>query len=346
LLLGAVNAGCTNFRPPPPPVPAANAGDPPPELWHKDVGRGIFAPVALDDSTLYVAGSDRRVAAVRLADGERRWHDRFGGAILGGIIREGRRLYVATGRPDGKVRALQTTDGKSIWDRSIGPVGVPLALIGGQLIALTEAGGVVALDTAHGAIRWRRRVGPARAPAIGIGGAILVSTVDSLFRLSSDSGRVLARKPTPGTVLAGWKAEGDLLIAGTTSAEVVALHPQDLSNAWRVKLDAPVFTAPAFRGDTAYVVSRLGTLYRLALGASAPTPEVVARLGWPVTVGPVLIGGDILLGGADGILRGLDHQGRERWRVAIWQPIDVPPLPLSDGFLALGGNGDLHRFGQ
>lgn len=345
MLLGAVNAACTNFRPPPPPVPAANAGNPPPELWQQDVGRGIFAPVARDDSTLYVAGSDRRVAAVDLADGERRWHTRLGGAILGGLIRDDQRLYVATGRPDGTVRALRTSDGKSLWKRRIGPVGVPLALVGNQLVALTEAGGAVGLDPATGAIHWRRRLGPARTPAVALDGAIMVSTVDSLYRLSPDSGRVLTRRRTPGAVLGRWISAAGVVVAGTTDAAVVALHPRDLTDAWRVTLDAPVFTAPAVQGNSLYVVTRVGTLYRVPLDTRAPAPQVVARLSWPVTTSPVLIGNEILLGGADGILRGLDFDGREQWRVAIWQPIDVPPLPLDDGFLALGGNGDLHRFG-
>jgi outer membrane protein assembly factor BamB len=52
----------------------------------------------------------------------------------------------------------------------------------------------------------------------------------------------------------------------------------------------------------------------------------------------------ILLGGADGIIRALRTDGTEIWRVRVWRPVELGPVPLNDGVLALGGNGDLHRF--
>jgi hypothetical protein len=59
-----------------------------------------------------------------------------------------------------------------------------------------------------------------------------------------------------------------------------------------------------------------------------------------------IIGQEILLGGADGTIRALRTDGREVWRVRVWRPVELGPIALNDGLLAIGGNGDLHRFRQ
>jgi hypothetical protein len=72
----------------------------------------------------------------------------------------------------------------------------------------------------------------------------------------------------------------------------------------------------------------------------------IAELRWPVTAPVTLLGDQILLGGADGSIRALRTNGREVWRVQLWRPVEVAPVPLADGLLAIGGDGDLHRYRQ
>jgi outer membrane protein assembly factor BamB len=139
---------------------------------------------------------------------------------------------------------------------------------------------------------------------------------------------------------------GDVLLAGTTDSLVVSIRLSDLRPAWRVKVDAPVIGAPAASGDTVYAVSRRGTLYRIT-GDSAETARPIVALSWPVTAPVTVLGGAILLGGADGTIRAFrPEDGRELWRLRLQGPIELSPTPLADGMLAIGGNGDLHRYRQ
>jgi outer membrane protein assembly factor BamB len=134
-----------------------------------------------------------------------------------------------------------------------------------------------------------------------------------------------------------------LLVAGTTDSQVVALDPATLATRWGVKVDAPVLDAPAAKGDTLYVATRRGTLYRIA----SPEPrraEAVVELDWPVTTPVTIVDGQILLGGADGLLRALSPKGVELWRVQLWRPVELGPVALDDGIIAIGGAGDLHRY--
>jgi outer membrane protein assembly factor BamB len=333
-----------NFRPPPAPIAAAAAGDAPMPVWTSRAGRRLTGLVGIQDNTLYVGGMDRKVYAVNLTSGEVRWSVRLSGMIVGGVLLSGDTVFAASSRPEGQVSALQRTDGKKIWRVSTGPIAAPLAMVRGVLVAETQRGEVLGLDPGTGKVKWRRRVGVARGPAAAAGdGGILVSTTDSLFRLGVEDGKVTHRVASPGTVVAPWLPHKGALLAGTTDSLVVSIRPADLHRIWTVKVDAPVLGSLASFGDTLFLATRVGTIYRLD-PASEPKPERIASLDWPVTAPVTVLRGQLLLGGADGTIRALRPDGTEIWRVRVWRPVELGPVPLADGLLAIGGNGDLHRY--
>jgi len=219
-------------------------------------------------------------------------------------------------------------------------------MIGGVLVALTQRGEVLGIDPARGKIRWRRVLGVARTAAVEAGSdGALVATTDSLFRLQTSDGRITHRAVSPGTVVSSWLPYGGGLVAGTTDSQVVSIRPQDLGRNWTRRVDAPVLGSPGVLEDTLYLATRSGTLYRIDPGPE-PTLKALVRLDWPVTSPVTVSNRQILVGGADGIIRALRTDGTEVWRVRVWRPVELAPVPLSDGVLALGGNGDLHRFRQ
>jgi hypothetical protein len=73
-------------------------------------------------------------------------------------------------------------------------------------------------------------------------------------------------------------------------------------------------------------------------------PQRVVELEWPVTTPVTVVDGNLLLGGADGTLRALRPNGIEAWRIQLWRPVELSPVALTDGLIAIGGNGDLHRY--
>jgi outer membrane protein assembly factor BamB len=295
---------------------------------------------------LYGAGVDRKVYAVDLSSGAVRWSTRLSGIVAGGVLASGDTLFVATSRPDGKVFALQRDTGKRIWRTSTGAIGAPLALAHGVLVAATQRGVLLGLNPHTGEIAWRQRLGTARvAPAPAGDDALVIATVDSLFRVEVTDGKVTHRVASPGTVLSPWIAFAGGLVAGTTDSVVLSIRADDLSQQWSARVDAPVFGSPAAKGDTLFAVSRRGSLYRIvpATGASA---QRIAELRWPVTAPVTVLGDQILLGGADGSIRALRSDGNELWRVQLWRPVELGPVPLPDGLLAIGGEGDLHRYRQ
>jgi outer membrane protein assembly factor BamB len=293
---------------------------------------------------IYGGSVDRKVYAVNVASGDVRWSARLSGIIAGGVLLAGDTVFVATSRPEGRTYALRRSTGKQIWRASTGPIGAPLALIDGVLVAQSERGEVLGLDPARGSIRWRRRTGVARIAAVPGGpGALIVATTDSLIRLSSADGKVTRRDVSPGTIVSAWLPYDGGLVAGTTDSQVVFVDPVTLHRTWSARVDAPVLGSPAALGDTLFLASRMGTLYRIDPGPN-PMTRQIAALDWPVTAPVTIMNGRILLGGADGTIRALRSDGSEVWRVRIWRPIELGPVPLPDGLIAVGGNGDFHRY--
>jgi outer membrane protein assembly factor BamB len=346
LLFGGVNAACTVVPPRSAAVVPAGGGRGPEQVWSARAGRRWTGRFVVRGDTLFGAGVNRKVYALNLTSGATIWSSRLSGMIAGGVLLAGDTVYVATSRPQGAVYALERATGKRIWRTSLDEVGAPLSMAGGVLVAETQEGQIMGLDPASGTVRWHRRLGAARIPALPVdSGAFIVATTDSLYRVGGD-GKVLRRAPSPGVILSPWIRFGGGLVAGTTDSLVVSIRLSDLRSAWRVKVDAPVVGAPATSGDTVYAVTRRGTLYRIT-GDSATTAQPIVALSWPVTAPVTMLDGAILLGGADGTIRALRPQdGRELWRLRLLSPIELSPIPLSDGMLAIGGNGDIHRYRQ
>lgn len=343
LLLGSVNAACINFRPPPRPLSAEASAAAPTQVWSTRAGRRFTGTLALRDNTLYGAGVDRKVYAVDLKSGRVQWSERLSGLVAGGVVVSGDTVFAASSRPDGQVYALDRGTGRRLWRYKTGDVGAPLALSGGVLVVPTQRGEVLGVAP-PGETRWRQRLGTSRIAPVEVGeGMVVIATVDSVFRLAASDGRVTHRRGSPGTILSRWLKVDDALVAGTTDSQVVALDPENLALRWSVRLDAPVLDAPGAKGDTLFVATRRGTLYRIP-PAEPRRAEPVVELDWPVTSPVTIVDDQILLGGADGMLRAFRPDGAEIWRVQLWSPVELEPLALEDGLIAVGGAGDLHRY--
>jgi outer membrane protein assembly factor BamB len=327
-------------------VAARLAGDAPTQVWTARAGNRFTGRVEIAGNTLYAGSIDRKVYAVDLTSGDVRWSSRLSGMIVGGVLLAGDTVFAASSRPQGKIYALRRSSGKQLWRTSTPPIGAPLALVHGVLVASSQRGEVLALDPRSGKILWRRRLGVARTAAAPAGeGGLLLSTTDSLYRLRAKDGKVTHRVRSPGTVVSAWLRQDGALVAGTTDSQVVSIRPDDLRRNWTVRVDAPVLGSPAALGDTLYLATRTGTLYRIEPG-NQPFLRMLTTLDWAVTTPVTIAGRQIILGGADGMIRALRTDGTEVWRVRVWRPVEVGPVALSDGLVALGGNGDLHRFRQ
>ena len=345
LLLGSVNAACFH-APPPPNTPPTSTGsaNAPAQVWSSRAGRRFTGELTLDQGTLYGGGVDRKVYAVDVESGAVKWSSRLIGIVAGGVLVSGDTVYAASTRPEGRVNALDRSNGQGFWRVNVGFVSVPLTLVDRVLLVANQRGELLGLDPKTGARQWRRHTGVAFIAPIPLdSGEVLLATPDTLFRIATGDGAVRRRVRAPGPVVSPWIRTRDALVAGTADSLVLAIDPDSLTTRWKVRLDAPVMDSPAVAGDTVYAATRRGTLYRVLPGTPARAERIV-ELDWPITAPVTIVHGLILLGGADGTIRALEPNGTERWRITLWRPIELGPVPLDDGMVVVGGKGDLHRY--
>lgn len=340
----SVNAACMNFRPDPAAIPEAAAGRPPTASWTVDGGRGATTPMVAAGGRVFLAGADRQVRAIDIETGAEVWHRRLAGTILGGVLLRDSIILLATSRPDGKVHALDVATGRTRWRASAGDVAAPLAIAGGAVAGINRRGELVALELHSGRARWRRRIGISRLAPLAADEGFLVTTADSVLRLGAADGRTTARWRLPFGVIA-WQRVDGVVAASTADSALVGLDPGTLTVVWRAQLDSPVLGPIGTSGDTVWAVTRRGTLYEIDLGRSASARPLVAFRA-PITTGVTPIGDLLVVGGADGVLRGVTRTGEFAWRVNLTWNITVDPVAVPGGFLAAGGDGDLHRFAQ
>lgn len=342
---GLVNAACTYVRPIPDAPLAADTTHPAPltQRWLARVNQGFLGPMAQRGDTLIGSGYDRRVIAMDLATGRKLWEVRLNGGAAAGVVGTGDTIYAASDRPDGSVQAMDRRTGDVFWRRRhTGRIALPLLVADSFIVVAPSTGNVLALDRAHGEVRWVHRMASLAAPPeAGMPGELVVATGDSVYRLALADGKEVAAVPAPGPVTAPWVRTDSLLILATGSGIVAAIRVADLSVAWRVEVDGPVLVPPAISGDTVWIVTQGGHLFRIPL--SDHTVDRFAGIADPVTAPPLPWRRWVLVGMADGTLRALAPDGIEAWRVAVGRPLVEPPIVLADGFVIAGGRGDVHR---
>lgn len=342
---GLVNAACTYVRPIPDAPLAADSAHTAPvrQQWLARVNQGFLGPMVLRHDTLIGAGYDRRVVAVDLAHGKKVWEVRLNGGASAGVVGTGDTIFSASDRPDGSVEAMRRANGDVVWRRRhTGRIALPLLLTDSLVVVAPSTGAVLALDRDNGRVEWRSRMAPLVAPVQpGAPGEIVALTTDSVFRLSVADGKHLAATPTIGSASTPWLRADSLLIIATGTGDITALHAADLSVRWRLHVDGPVLVPPALSGDTVWVVTQPGSIYRIPL--AHPEAERFATFPDPVSAPPTPWRAWVLVGMADGTLRALDTAGVEAWRVAVGRPLVQAPIALPDGFVIVGGRGDLHR---
>jgi outer membrane protein assembly factor BamB len=285
------------------------------------------------------------VVALDLTSGKTRWSRRFGGPILGGVLVGRHLVFVGTGRPEGRLHALDVASGTERWTVRVGSVEAPTSLVRNTLLVLAARNQLLALDPATGKIRWRRALSSQSLGAIPVGDtAAIVIGFDSLTRVRLSDGKTMEQRAAPGTIVAPPAWVGEALVAGTGDSLLVAVDPTTLDTLWTRRLDAPILSSPVARGDTIFVVTRIGSIYRAGPGRDVPVVPLTSG-AWPATGAPSLLDSWLLVGGSDGRLHAFDiHSGAEQWSAALGRPVELAPVSLENGeFLAPGGQGDLRR---
>jgi outer membrane protein assembly factor BamB len=315
--------------------------DDPAAWWRASLGRAASGFPAMGDQVIVALGYDRYLTALARQTGDRLWRARLNAPGAASPLMAHDRIYAASGGRDGHLYGY-TFRGKRLWQRRLGPIAAPLALVDSLIIAATEGGVVTACATATGDVRWVRQLSQAaRAGVVPVAEGLLVATDDSVFRLDATTGEVRARAALPGTSVAAAAIRGDTVIATTADGHVTTFRSGSLEPLWSLDLGAPVFGGPAVARDSVFAVSVRGVLWRIPLGHpedadGIPIGAAVRARPSPVRHGVLIgtLGGEILLVRGDSIMP----------QVRVEGPIEQPIVVQQGAMYVVDGRGRLHAW--
>jgi outer membrane protein assembly factor BamB len=313
----------------------------PATVWRASLGRAATGPPSMSPDLIVSMGFDRYLVVLDPDDGGRIWRARLNAPGAAGPLVADDRIYAATGGQDGHLYAYSLR-GKKLWQRRLGPLVAPLALVDSVLIVGTAVGTVTACATTTGNVQWVQHLSQAiRAGVVPVADGVLVATDDSVFRLDAATGDIAARAALPGTSVAPAAFQGDTVVATTADGHVMAFRSGDLELLWSLDLGAPVFGGPALARDSVFAVSIRGVLWRIPLGHperadGIPIGAAVRAPPSPVRHGVLIgtLGGEILLVEGDSVMPLVRVEG----------PIEQAVVVRGGTMFVVDGRGRLHAW--
>lgn len=174
--------------------------------------------------------------------------------------------------------------------------------------------------------------------------------------LSQSDGRPIWERDTDLRLSGGPEVVGDLMVIGTSDAELIALSARDGSERWRARLGSEVLSRPRIAGERVIVHTIDDSVYAL----STTDGKELWRYSYPAPVltlhgssSPVIVGDAALVGIAGGRLVSLElERGAPNWELTVTPPsgrseleriadLDVDPVVVGDIAYVATYNGDL-----
>jgi outer membrane protein assembly factor BamB len=172
-----------------------------------------------------------------------------------------------------------------------------------------------AVVLADGSQVWSIDLGGAAigSPALDKNGVLYIGTLASeMLALSADTGRIVWRRTSPGTIWGKPLVVGDNLYYGDFSGKATALLARDGSPVWNIDLAGPVIAPPIIFTDNLIFVMETGDVQAVTMdGKKSWSHKINGKLySTPVVVGDRLV---VPVTQGDKLLVALDTNGNEIW---------------------------------
>ncbi|MBI4312658.1 MAG: PQQ-binding-like beta-propeller repeat protein [Chloroflexi bacterium] len=297
-------------------------------LWSFVSEGPILSAPAVDGQRVYVATSDKRVAALDKTSGSVVWTYDTSGPVNAALVRAGEFLYA--GLRDGNIVALDAVTGIERWRfHTGGALYASFAIVDGALYAGSADSHVYSLDAQTGKLRWQRELEDwVMATPVVVDGIVIVGSRDGEFYLLDASNGTLRNQVNLGTAIDTTPVVvGDIAYVSTRGERIIAFnyHQKDTpfqKAVWSIWLNVWVWNmAPAPPGIP-------GMVWTVSLKRRQQVMSDMSTDGKRMFVGT-----------DDGQLRALDvATGEEAWKITGPSKIKTTPLISGDSLIVASGD--------
>jgi outer membrane protein assembly factor BamB len=274
--------------------------------------RELAATPARAGTTIVAATVAGEWVGVDSDSGEERWRLDGRAPVLAPLSADASQAYVVA--TDGAVMAISPASGGTVWQRlpprqlgkNPAPIRTAPALVNGALVAGLGRAGLFAFDTEDGGQLWHLALGELLG-FIAEGERLYVLTREGLLAaVRAREGKVEWQRQLGEHVHLGPSMARGLLWVGVAGNGLLALDPQDGSEAWRTELPAPLGGPVAEYRELVLVPTRGPEGRLLGLRPARPEPVLELRLHSPLRSEAQLFGDLMLVMPADGRVLGYE----------------------------------------
>ena len=271
--------------------------------------------------------------------GDSEWSFGAGGSVESSPTVVDGTVYV--GSNDGKLFALDTSDGTEQWSFSTGVSAVEPSptVADGTVYVGSNDNNVYALDASDGTKQWNYTTGGTvySSPTVADGTVYVGSNDGNLYALDASDGTeqwsfstgVYYVESSPTVV------DGTVYV-GSGNDNVYALDASDGTEQWSFTTGGMVESSPTVSGGTVYVGSGDNNVY--ALDASDGTEQWNYTTGRTVVSAPTVADGTVYVGSRDYSVYALDaSDGAEKWSFATGDRVYSSPT-VADSTVYIGSD--------
>ena len=244
-------------------------------MWTTMTEGPVYAPVTIQNDTLYAADSEGVVYALDLAHGGKQWQTTVGGEIMSRPLVVEHLLYVVT--TAGELIALDRNTGVPRWHTGERLTIAEFAVRGaadpifhqGHIVVGYADGRLTAHNPNTGDIVWEERIARPTAPLHDVdatpypmGGQLIAASIgNGLAAVDGHSGHLMWFEPI-GSPYSEAMADDTIFVAG--GGTVYALNPKTGGTKWKQALpNISETSSPVVVGDTIVVCATEGPVFLL-----------------------------------------------------------------------------------
>ncbi len=243
--------------------------------------------------------------------------------LIEGLVVKDDIVYAGSGKG---LCAIDVNSGKTLWQnedwrQNQGSTATP-SISNGVLVCSTHWGALYGNDIQTGKMLWKMEKEGIRhrsSSAVMQGDYFYLASGESLFLMETKTGHILQQQKFPFSVNVASSPliTRDEILFGTASEGIIALDCETWEEKWRFRTnEAMVYTAPYVRNPAA-----------------------------TVEASPVLVGNMVIVGGADGVLYGLDKgNGTLLWKHELGAPVFASVAVSGNTLFAVDYGGNVYAF--
>lgn len=306
-------------------------------LWeNRPVRAPVVTPVISGD-TLWLAGSDRRIACLDLATGEKHWRRTLPVTASVSPVPVGPRILVGMGDMEPSLVALDRRNGHGLWTKRLRTTPIAVMVRGERAIVAEADGRIQSFRITDGEPGWQWEAGFQLAgAAMGDSALCVLARRDSLWLLSPETGRLRARRATNGVMVGSPAPAGRRFVFVRYDGTLFSVEDGGEAAVDSARGNAPQIARPLVERDRVVTVATGGEIacYRL--------PDLVEEwerpTGETVSTGAIAWNGFWIVLSEKGRVLGLTQdRGQTAWSLQLASPASTQAAH-SDLYLAIIDN--------